>query len=271
MLGSVLLPATYGHGAEGLRVELGDGRLTVQAHEVALRDLLEEIARHTGLVVSFPNAPSKRVTTQFDALELPAAIDRLLHGMSYALQYAPDGSAGRLWVFSSGETKVGASEDPGVDFGAAEETGVALDDDAAMRLEAVAALADQETDPFAFALASAIVDESPAVRFEAVYALGEIGGAVSTGFLRHALTDSDADVRGAAVDAFAEIGGEPSANALADVLTDPDPALRENAVYALGEIGGETAVGLLREASSDADEWVREAAVEMLRELESAE
>lgn len=250
----------------GLRVELSGELLSVEAQDVVLQELLEEIARQSGLTISFHESLTRRVTTKFEALELPAAIDRLLHGASYALQYAPGepgASARRLWLFTSGEweASVGAETSP-------TQRSNPLDDAAAARLEAVAALAEADTDPFAFALASAVADESPAVRFEAVHALGEIGGEISTRLLQHALLDADADVRTAAVDALAEAGGEQSVTALAGVMTDPDPALRENAVYALGEIGGETAIDVLRQASTDADELVREAAADVLRELD---
>ena len=259
------------HAAERLRVELNDGLLTIEANDVAVQDLLEEIAGRAGLALSLPNSLPRRVTVEFDELALPVAIDRVLHGMSYALQYAPGSSANKLWVFTNGAANAETSGELRVESESTPpeppQDGNLLDDGAAMRLEAVAALADQETDPFAFALASAVVDESPAVRYEAIHALGEIGGGVSTRLLQQALFDADPDVRTAAVDALGQITGEQSANALAGVLSDPDPALREKAVYALGEIGGETAAELLRTASADPDEWVREAATDMLREL----
>jgi len=252
---------------KGLRVEFSGGLLSVEADDVVLQELLEEVAHQSGLVLSFREAATGRVTSSFDDVELPAAIARLLHGSSYALQYAPGDpgtSARRLWLFTSGGSPEGVQT---VIEGSVTARGAPLDDAAAMRLESVAALAEQETDPFAFALASAIVDASPAVRYEAVYALGEIGGEVSPRLLQQALLDADADIRAAAVDALAEVGGEQSANVLANVLSDPDPALRENAVYALGEIGGERAADLLRQASTDPDEFVREAAADMLREV----
>lgn len=248
---------------DGLEVEFSGGLLTVEAHDVVVQTLLEAIASRSGLTLSYRDPLTHRVTIAFNELELPVAIDRLLHGMSYALQYAPDNagnSASRLWLFSAG--------DPSRRDESAPSESALADDGAAMRLEAVAALADGDTDPFAFALASALVDESRAVRHEAVYALGEIGGTMSTQFLQHALLDSDPEIRSAAVDALAEIGTEQSATSLAAVLTDPDPALRENAIYALGEIGGPTAVDLLQQSTADSDEFVREAAVDVLRELD---
>ena len=255
------------NAADAMNVEVNDDRLTVVTDDVPVHDLLEEIARQAGVALSLPNALPQRVTVEFDGLTLPLGIDRVLHGMSYAFRYSPGSTENKLWVFASGRSSTDASAESFVELGSPPPAPV--DDGVAMRLEAVAALADQETDPFAFALASAVVDDSPAVRFEAVHALGEIGGAVSTRLLQHALLDADAEVRTAAVDALGQVTGEQSVNALAGVLSDPDPALREKAIYALGEIGGETVTGLLREASLDSDEWVRAAAVDVLREIES--
>ena len=190
MLGLIAVVAAQKatNAADGMNVEVNDDRLTVVADDVPVHDLLEEIARQAGVALSLPNALPQRVTVEFDGLTLPVGIDRLLHGMSYAFRYSPGSTENKLWVFASGRSSTDASAEPFVELGSPPP----VDDGVAMRLEAVAALADQETDPFAFALASAVVDDSPAVRFEAVHALGEIGGAVSARLLQHALLDADA-------------------------------------------------------------------------------
>ncbi len=251
-----------------LHVTFDGGLLTVDARNVLLQDLLEEVAAQSGLALSTRGLLGKRVTRAFTELELSAAIDKLLHGMSYALQYPTDSPSlpSRLWVMSGGNLlEEGAYRD-------ADATSNGLRQDrfevpASQRLEAVAALAERDTETFAFAIAPALGDDSAAVRYEAVHALGEVGGDTSTGLLHQLLSDPDAGIRAAAIDALAEAGGELSAVTLSAALHDPDPALRENAVYALGEIGGERAVELLDQAAADPDEWVRQAVDEVLSEL----
>jgi len=253
-------------------VEFRDGLLSIDARDVALEEVLKEIARQTGLAVSRQEPLPGRVTAELRRLGVPIAIHRLLRGKSFALRYAPSPTgaplaASKLWIFASGEPGLEAPEGYEPEPPTSPEA-VAGDDAAVLRLEAVAELADRDTPPSVAGLASAMADESASVRFEALYALGEVGGELSTQLLQQALVDPDARIRRAAVDALAEIGGERSASALAAVLSDPDPALREDAVYALGEIGGETAARALRRASTDPDEFVREATIDVLEEID---
>lgn len=250
---------------QAFRVEFSQGLLSVKARDVRLQDLLNEVARHSGIELRLYAPLDERVTRSFNELGLPQAIDRLLRGKSYTLQQAGDGSASMsstLWVFGQG-SRVGselALELPRV--------ATSPEDAFGNRLEVVAALAETGDEPDTAALASAIVDRSISVRYEAVHVLGEIGGATSTGLLEQALQDADTNIRTASIDALAEIGGEDSARALALALNDADPAVRENAVYALGDIGGATATELIEQAARDPDALVREVADEILSELE---
>ncbi len=252
-----------------LHIVFDDGLLSVDARDAELQAVLEEVAAQSGLALSIRGSLRDNMTIAFTGLALTTAIDRLLHGRSFALQYDSGSPSlpSRLWVMSASNSR--AETDA---RGADAVPGLARRNSSAMasreRLEAVSAMSDRETDTFAFELAPALADESPAVRLEAVHALGEIGDDTSTGFLQQLLFDPDVDVRAAAIDALAEAGGELSALTLSAVLRDPDPALRENAVYALGEIGGPRAMELLNQATSDSDESVRQVADEVLRELD---
>jgi len=73
-------------------VRYADGRLAVELRDAELADVVGEIARQARLEVH--GAPAaERLTLQFDAVPLVAALARLLQGQSFALTY--DG-AGRL-------------------------------------------------------------------------------------------------------------------------------------------------------------------------------
>lgn len=274
------------HASSGyLRVEITDEIVTIEAREASLKDLVEEIARQSGLQAVLHDPLEARVTLELRRLPLREALGSILRDRSFALQHirsssiagGKPGDAGtwRLWVFSSDVRPAVRVDSPGAldaDVAIATLAFALADDDAKVRLEAVAALADAGSDQAAAALATAALsDGDSSVREEAVHAMGEIGGDIGIQVLERALMDSDADVREAAVEAFAAIGGNESALALADVLNSGDASLRAAAVDALGEIGGEPAVGLLRHASADEHSIVREAAQELLAELSSKE
>lgn len=251
-----------------LHVVFDEGRLSVNARDVALQDILEEIAIQCGLVLSTRGSLSERMTRSFAELELTAAMDTLLNGMSYALQYAPDTPSmpSRLWVMSRSDL-VEESDLNDTDTVSGGLRQGPFEAAASQRLEAVAAFAERETGAYVFEIEPALNDESKAVRYEAIFALGETGGDSGTAILHQLLSDPDGDVRAAAIDALTAAGGELSAATLATALHDPDPALRENAVYGLGEIGGRHAVELINQATSDPDVLVRQAVEDVLSEL----
>ncbi len=277
------------HASPGyLHVEITDEIVTVKARDVTVKDLIEEIARQSGLVVVLHDPLDERVTMELHRLPLPEAMGRILRDQSFALQYvqplsstgnSSDAHPSRLWVFSKGPADDYARQDAVKGLGAlnADEVIVPLslalaDDDANVRLEAVSALANVGSDQATAALAAAALsDGDSSVREEAVYALGEIGGETGMQVLEQALMDPDNRVREAAVEAFADIGGDESALALAVALNDEDASLRAEAVDALGEIGGETAIRLLQQALADEQSSIREAAAEFLAELSSQE
>ncbi|MGI9257215.1 MAG: HEAT repeat domain-containing protein [Gammaproteobacteria bacterium] len=275
VFGSTLVsgqPALASRAEPELHVAFENGYLSVDARDVSLHDILEEVATQSGLALSTHGSLTERMTRSFTELELRVAIDRLLHGMSYALQYAPDSPSlpGRLWVMSRRDLEEdGDSQYADSVSGRTRQD--LLDASASQRLETVAAFAERETGAFVFEIEPALDDASEAVRYEAIFALGETGGDSGAALLHHLLADPDVDVRAAAIDALADAGGEISVATLATALHDPDPALRENAVYALGDIGGAHAVELLDQASTDSDEFVREAVKDVLGDMAAQE
>jgi len=226
----------------------------VKVHDASVEELVEEVARQSGLNIVWYGTISGRITLDFQGLALDQALARILRQHSFALASAQgregQGTAARLrklWIIpkdaegSTAQTPV--ADDP-------EEEDFPQAEAADMTLLLVALKSDDSWE-----------------REEAVEALGEIGGPESARFLSLALGDEDEDVREAAIAALTNIGGDEAAQALGLALEDEDEWFREEAIEALGEIGGDTAIRLLEQALSDEYEGVRETAEEWLEEL----
>ena len=234
-------------------VRFADERLTVKVQDIALRELLKEIARESGLTLVLLSALQDRMTVEFHQLPLDKALRRLLRHRNFALEYAEKTAKGShstglrptgLWVFANG------GGDYPVQTIVLEETKPRSSQEAAALDNRVVQVALQSPDP----------EE----REDAVETLGESRHPDAIAPLSLALADEDTDVREAAIDALADVGGDEAAQALAVALQDEDAELREDAVEALGEIGGETAIYLLEQASQDNDKFVRGTAARLL-------
>ena len=235
-------------------VRIANNLLTVKVHDASVEELIEEIARQSGLNIVWYGTISERITLDFQGLALDQALARILRRHSFALASAQggegEGTAARprkLWIIPKG------AEGSPPQAAAANES------------EREDVLQDESLD--ITLLIAALRSEDSWEREEAVEALGEIGGPESAQFLGVALTDEDEDVRQAAIAALAHIGGDRAAQVLAVALEDEDEWFREEAVEALGEIGGNSAIRLLEQALSDEYDGVRDTAEELLEEL----
>ena len=228
----------------GRLVRFADDLLTVKVHDASVEELVEEVARQSGLHIVWYGTISDRITLDFQRLTLDQALARILRQHSFALASA---RPGKLWIIPKGAE------------GSSPQTAAANESERRDFLE------EESTD--LMLLMAALRSEDSWEREEAVEALGEIGGPESAQFLGVALKDEDEDVRQAAIAALAQIGGDQAARVLAVALEDEDEWVREEAVEALGEIGGDSAIRLLEEALSDEYEGVRDTAEELLEEL----
>lgn len=235
----------------GLWVSVEDDIVSVEARDIPIRHILEEIARHTDLEVVTHDPLSEHVSVDLQDSSMFQAMRRILKDRSYTLSYVPaeDGRIASLRILSTDPGSIATSSS---------------------RLEFVSSappvvspLAEDGED-LAMLAADALSHRDPFVRVEAVYALGEIGPS-NARILEQALMDPSAEVRESAIEALADIGGSESASALEVALNDVEVSVRLEAVEALGEIGGQTAADLLRKAL--ADEATREAAAELLAEF----
>ena len=235
-------------------VRIANNLLTVKVHDASVEELIEEIARQSGLNIVWYGTISERITLDFQGLALDQALARILRRHSFALASAQGGEGEgtaaqprKLWIIPKGAE------------------GSPPQAAAANQSERDDVLQDESLD--ITLLIAALRSEDSWEREEAVEALGEIGGPESAQFLGVALTDEDEDVRQAAIAALAHIGGDRAAQVLAVALEDEDEWFREEAVEALGEIGGNSAIRLLEQALSDEYDGVRDTAEELLEEL----
>ncbi len=239
-------------------VRFANDDLTVKVEDMSLHELLDEIARQSGLTVVRYVALDERMTLEFNKLSLIEGLRRILRSRSFVLAYVrqtPEewqSAVARpmtLWVLPQGEENTSRQN---MIFG---------DTNAGGSAEELATKISQ--------LHAALSSEAAEDREEAVLELGDSGHAEALTSLTLALADENEDVREAAVIALAEIGGTEATHTLAIALGDEDPKVRVEAVDALGEIGGEVTIGLLEQALADHENSVREAAAEILDQLKS--
>lgn len=229
-------------------VWFADGYVTVRVRDLPLGELLDEIARKSGLTVVQHVALDWTVTLEFHRLSLEQALRRILRHRSFVLEYAL-ARPRTLWILPQGKERY-AAQDKIVERTDTVSSGKGIAQISTLQATLNSGNAEQ--------------------REEAALELGEIRHAQAVTSLTLALADKDKDVREAAVVSLAEIGGAEAVQAMGIALHDQNPKVREEAIDALGEIGGEVAVGLLEQALADEVKFVRQAATEVLDELRRA-
>ena len=205
-------------------VRIANNLLTVKVHDASVEELVEEIARQSGLNIVWYGTISERITLDFQGLALDQALARILRRHSFALAFSqagegPSNSARprKLWIIPKGAegsppqaAAANESEQEALgDIGGPESAqflGFALkDEDEDVRQAAIAALAHIGGDRAAQVLAVALEDEDEWFREEAVEALGEIGGNSAIRLLEQALSDEYEGVRDTAEELLEEL------------------------------------------------------------------
>ena len=90
-------------------VRIANNLLTVKVHDASVEELIEEIARQSGLNIVWYGTISERITLDFQGLALDQALARILRRHSFALASAQggegEGTAARprkLWIIPKG-------------------------------------------------------------------------------------------------------------------------------------------------------------------------
>jgi len=272
-----------GDGAAGyLEVTMSDDLVTLKAHNVSVRQVLDEIARQSDLIVVSQVPLHGRLTLELERLALFEALRRIMRGQSHLLYQAQPATGTRvakherrstLWVFSDG-----AAVEPGHDQAAgrsASDTASAIEalqalllsDDIRVRQEAIKGLRRLKVNEVVAPLSFALADEEKSVRVKAIYALADVGGDNAVAAITAAVADENPWVRAETAYALGTLGGDTAIEVLKHALHDADSDVRESAIEAFTDIGGEQSAGALAVALQDADASLRVEAVEALADI----
>ncbi len=200
-------------------VSVSGDRLTVDVENAPLPDLLEEVARQSGLVLrgQAPNRDS--VTAKFDEVPLSHALRTILQGQSYglisrtAVRRSESATHRRnvLWIFDRPEP----TQEAAVPF--------QTPSDSAPQVAAETEAQPPTRDP-------GVAQEAHSGRPAASGSLPDTGRDEAAENLGLMLADDDDNVRLRAVEALGRIGGEKAAAFLSYAWArDPSPAVRDAA------------------------------------------
>jgi hypothetical protein len=180
-------------------IQVHGGRLTVRAEDVALREIVQEIARQGAIGLFLGTPLEERVSADFADLPIDAAVRRLLRGYDCVViadgHSASNVTVSQIWIFRK-----------------------AHHDDAEAFVRQAAAL---------------LSDTDWRVRHDAVVMLGQARSDHAIGPLSAALRDADPRVREAAVEALAELDKKQVSDVLTTALTDDDESVRARAAELL--------------------------------------
>ena len=268
--------------ASYLNIEISDDLVTLKAHNVRVRNVLDEIARQSDLVVVSHDPLDDRLTLELERLPLFEALRRIMRGQSYLLHQAQAASGARianherrstLWVFSDG-----SANDPGQTQAAGHSSSdiasvievlqsQLMSDDIRVRQEAIKGLRRLKVNEVIAPLSYALADKDKKVRVKAIYALADIGGDNAVAAMAAAAGDENAWVRAETAYALGTLGGDTAIQVLKHALHDADSDVRESAIEAFTEIGGGQSARALAITLQDADASLRVEAVEALADI----
>ncbi len=268
--------------ASYLNVEMSDDLVTLEAHNVGVREVLDEIARQSDLIVVSHGLLHGRLTVELERLSLSQALRRIMRGQSYLLHQAQPATGTRianherrstLWVFSDG-----AAAEPGHDQAAGRSSSDTasviealqaqlMSDDIRLRYEAIKSLRRLDVNEVIAPLSYALADEDEKVRVKAIYALADIGGDNAAAAMAAATADENAWVRAETAYALGTLGGATAIQVLKHALHDANSDVRESAIEAFTDIGGGQSAAALAVALQDADASLRVEAVDALADI----
>ncbi len=265
-----------------LNVEMSDDLVTLKAHNVSVRDVLDEIARQSDLIVVSRSPLHGRLTLELERLPLFEALRRIMRGRSYLLHQAQAATGARiadderqstLWVFSDesandpGYTEAASHSLPGIKSAIEVLQSKLMSDDVRVRQEAIKGLRRLKVNEVIAPLSYALADEDKKVRVKAIYALADIGGDNAVAAMAAAAGDENAWVRAETAYALGTLGGDTAIQVLQYSLHDVDSDVRESAIEAFTEIGGGQSARALAVALQDTDASLRVEAIEALGDI----
>src|SRR5262245_59866854 len=237
-------------------VKVDKGRVSVEAKDAVLADLLNAIGKQAGVDVTIKSGGAHRVTQSFANMGLDDAIKTLAKGKDLVLVYS---SAKNLAGTNLAEVRLFAASAPGgkvvIDRGQGAPPQVANQSGEAQTTAS---------------LVSKLTDNDVNVRRRAANAIATRPEQEAVTALRTAVEDPDFIVRAYALIALGQLRDEGSVGLMSQaLLRDPDPNMRRTAVGALSMVRSESARRAVEAAESDADASVRQAAADALKQWKS--
>jgi hypothetical protein len=255
-----------------MQVEVTENRLTLEAEDVAVADVLQAIGEAAAIEVVVRGELGNVTRRSLVEEPLAPAIRRLVGQHSVLMLYEKDASGEpqlrEVRVQAAGTATAATAEEDGGQRRRGGRTPIGqirnyqqltvMDND--RRVEAIRALARTKDEAATGVLAEALVrDDNVAVRRLAANALssGDVGDAAVEA-LTAALGDDERSIRIQAMRGLTVGLGDASAPLLAEVVrSDGDPAVRRAAVQLASSMEGDQALEVIELAVDDDDDTVR--------------
>jgi hypothetical protein len=245
--------------ADPIKVEVEEGRLSVQALDATLSEVLRAVAARAPFDLRVAHDVDRKITRRIFAVPLERALRSLLGGYDFAMVYdsSRPGLLSELHVF--GLSACSTEESP-PEHATPQSAGQQrmLTRRRTALLREVVRLADVPDDVALQQLSTALLSaDDVLLRRAAILELSRLD-ARAVPILAQALTDLQPTVRADAVRAIARIGGDGALEAMHIGLEDPAAAVRMHAVRAIAKMADDDQVGALERALSvDASSKVR--------------
>ncbi len=242
---------TDGETARMLSVEYVDGRLSVEARNVPLGQVLRAVGGKAGFETRQASGIEKPFTGQFTGLSLSEGLSRILgKSASFVVKYGEGGKPQRLVILAMPEGQTQAD----------------------IVVAGTKAIPEQTTDGPVSSdsrdwIKSQLNANEPDARIAAIWQLRGLQPDEATTLATDALrVETDARVRARIASLLGQIGGPEVIHALIDLLTDPSVRVQQSAALALAASGSEAAdhalgLALLRKLG---DEQLRIMIVDLL-------
>jgi len=257
-------------------VEYAGTKLSVTADHVPLSQVLQEVAKKTGLEVRGLSEAGKTVAVQLSDVTVAQAIQGLLGGTNYVIFGSLASPAG---VRAARVVIINAAAGAAIDIGTEAQTGKAAADQAkrsSFRSQLMSTNPAEQDAGFreviklnpkeAYdALADVITNGDGIARLRALQFMdqdSQIDPSLVMGSLRDALNDQDSVLRDYSVQALGRHPGSDSLDLLRQVYSESDSTVRLNVIEAVSQ--RTDAHALIQQASTDPDQAVSSLATELL-------
>jgi HEAT repeat protein len=236
-------------------VKFSQGRLSIRAVAVPLRELAQEVKNKSGILIVIRDASAAEQLITVDLVKMmPAlALQEILRGFSFAFLYNNDRISEAV-ILSTMATVPQAAQLETSSTAPQHLSPSELDIDFELLLR-------RNRDDGMRAISQALKGKSRKDKLHAVEALGSVNYPEALKLLSEALADSDRAVKRSALEALADKESPAVIPLIAAGLNDLDPTIRVEVLEALGE---KREFQLVRSALSDPHNDVRAKAQEVL-------